>query len=180
MLLSPNKNLGDRSVVAGQSLAKNDYIGRSGALGAAVNNFLGSYVTQSVQYDVENPPTGYDIGPGVVRVHPPYRSGYAYVVGTDAFVSAMGTLVTAPGKPVVLIGGRVTLLDVKEGDNPQPIQFFTNSVGRFAIANLLPGRRYLVETYGPNGTIDRSFEFAVPADTNGLVTLGTVQAGASK
>ena len=70
-------------------------------------------------------------------------------------------------------------LDVAEGDKPQPIPFFTNSVGRFAIANLLPGRRYLVETYGPNGTIDRSFDFAVPADSDGLVNLGTVQPGSS-
>ena len=179
MLLHPHENLGKRSVVAGQSLAQNNYIGRSGTLGAAVNNFLGSYATQSVQYDVEDPPTGYDTGPGVIRVHPPYKSGYSYKVGTDAFVSAMGTLVSAPDQPVALIGGRVTLLDVAEGDKPQPIPFFTNSVGRFAIANLLPGRRYLVETYGPNGTIDRSFDFAVPADSDGLVNLGTVRPGSS-
>jgi outer membrane usher protein len=177
ILLSPHPNLGKRSVVAGQSLAENNYIGRSGALGSALNNFLGSYVTQSVQYDVEAPPTGYDIGPGVVRVRPPYRSGYALRIGTDAFVSAMGTLMRADDKPVSLIGGRVTLLDVAEGESPKPIPFFTNSVGRFAIASLLPGRRYLVETYGPNGTIDRSFEFTVPGDTDGLVDLGTVQAG---
>lgn len=177
MLLSPHKNLGKRSVVAGQSLAENNYIGKSGALGAAVNNFLGSYSTQSVQYDVENPPTGYDTGPGVFRVHPPYKSGYAARIGTDAFASVMGTLVLAPDVPVSLIGGRVTLLDVKESESPKPIPFFTNSVGRFAITTLLPGRRYLVETYGPNGTIDRSFEFTVPADTDGLLNLGTVRPG---
>ena len=178
ILLSPHENLGDRSVVAGESLADNDYIGKSGALGAALNNWLGSYVTQSVQYDVENPPTGYDIGPGIARVRPPYRSGYAMRIGTDAFVSAMGTLVS-DAKPVSLIGGRVTLLDVQEGENPQPIPFFTNSVGRFAIVNLLPGRRYLVETYGKDGSVDRSFEFTVPADTDGLVDLGTVRPGTS-
>ena len=177
MLLYPHENLGKRSVVAGQSLSKNDYIGRSGAFGAAVNNFLGSYATQSVQYDVENPPAGYDIGSGVFRVHPPYKSGYAARIGTDAFVSAMGTLVLTADTPVSLIGGRVTLLDVKDGENPKPMPFFTNSVGRFAIANLLPGRRYLVETYGRNGTIDQGFEFTVPADTDGLVNLGTIRPG---
>lgn len=180
MLLKPHKNLGNRSVVAGQSLAQNNYISKSGALGAAVNNFLGSYSTQSVQYDVEDPPTGYDTGPGVFRVRPAYKSGYAARIGTDAFASAMGTLELAPGKPVSLIGGRVTLQDVKDGENPQPIPFFTNSIGRFAIANLLPGRRYLVETYGPNGSIDKSFEFTVPADTDGLIKLGTVTPGMKK
>jgi len=179
ILLEPHSNLGHRSVVAGESLAENNYIGRSGAIGAAVNNSLASYVTQSVQYDVEDPPTGYDIGPGVIRVRPPYRSGYAIRIGTDAFVSAMGKLVGSKG-PVALIGGRVTLLDVQDGDSPEPIPFFTNSVGRFAIVNLLPGRRYLVETYGHNGTIDRSFEFTVPADTDGLVDLGVVRPGTTR
>lgn len=180
MLLSAHDNLDNRSVVAGQSLAENNYISKSGALGSAVNNFLGSYSTQSVQYDVEDPPTGYDTGPGVFRIYPAYKSGYAARIGTDAFVSAMGTLVLGPEKPVSLIGGRVNLLDVEEGENPQPVPFFTNSVGRFAIANLLPGRRYQVETYGPNGTIDKSFEFTVPADTDGLVNLGTVRPGMKK
>lgn len=179
ILLHPHENLGKRQVVAGQSLAQNNYIGRSGALGAAVNNFLSSYTVQSVQYDVQDPPSGYDIGPGVVRVHPPYRSGYALKIGTDAFVSAMGTLVRAADSPVALIGGRVTLLDLAEGESPRPIPFFTNSVGRFAIATLLPGRRYKVETYGPNGTVDESFEFSVPSDTDGLVNLGTVRPGTS-
>jgi outer membrane usher protein len=177
MLLSAHENLGDRSVVAGQSLAENNYISRSGALGSAVNNFLGSYSTQSVQYDVEDPPTGYDVGSGVFRIYPSYKSGYAARIGTDAFVTAMGTLMLTDKQPVSLIGGRTTLLDVEEGDSPQPLSFFTNSVGRFAIANLLPGRRYLVETYGPNGTIDKSFKFAVPAETDGLVNLGIVKPG---
>ncbi|MDZ3833347.1 MAG: hypothetical protein U0S50_16255 [Sphingopyxis sp.] len=180
MLLKPHRNLGKRSVVAGQSLAENNYIGKSGSLGAAVNNFLGSYTTQSVQYDVEDPPVGYDTGPGVFRVHPPYKSGYAARIGTDAFASAIGTLILAPEKPVSLIGGRVTLLDVRDGENPKPIPFFTNSVGRFAIANLLPGRRYLVETYGAQGSIHRSFEFTVPTDTDGLLNLGTVRQGTSQ
>lgn len=176
-LVYPHENLGNRSVVAGQSLAQNNYIGRSGPLGSAVNNMLGSYFAQSIQYDVENAPPGYDTGSGVVRVNPPYRSGYALRIGTDAFVSAMGTLMLAPDRPVVLVGGRVSLLDVREGDSPQPMPFFTNSAGRFAISGLLPGRRYVVETYGRNGTIDRSFEFSVPDDTDGLVNLGTVRPG---
>lgn len=177
MLLKAHENLGRRSVVAGQSIAENNYIGRSGPLGAAVNNFLGSYAVQSVQYDVEDPPTGYDIGPGVVRVYPPYKSGYKLRIGTDAFVSAVGTLIRSADRPVSLIGGRVTLLDIKEGDSPQPTPFFTNSVGRFSISNLLPGRRYLVETYSPMGTVDRGFEFTVPAQSDGLVDLGMVRAG---
>jgi outer membrane usher protein len=170
-LLYPHENLGKRDVVVGQSLAKNDYIARSGALGAAVDNFLGSYIAQSIQYDVENPPAGYDIGPGVVRVRPPYHSGYKLKIGTDAFVSALGTLQLPNGKPVALAGGRVTTV----GATDQPAPFFTNSVGRFAIVNLMPGRRYRVEIYGNPQT----FEFEVPKDSNGLVDLHMVTLGAS-
>ena len=179
MLLHPHENLDGRSVVAGQSLAQNDYIAKSGALGAAVNNFLGSYANQTVQYDVENPPSGYDIGPGVFRVHPPYKSGYAARIGTVAFASAMGTLVLSPDNPISLVGGRVTLQDVGEDDNPQPLPFFTNSVGRFAISGLVPGRRYLIETYGKNGAIGYRIEFTVPEATTGLYNLGEVRPGGS-
>ena len=178
ILLKPHENLGSRSVVAGQSLAENNYTSKSGGLGAALNNFLGSYSTQSVQYDVEEPPVGYDTGEGVFRVHPPYKSGYSARIGTDAFVSAMGTLLLAPNMPVSLAGGRVTLLDLKDGENPQPLPFFTNSVGRFAVPNLYPGRRYLIETYGQNGAIAYRVEFVVPEDTDGLVNLGEVIPGA--
>ncbi len=177
ILFAPHPTLNGRSVVAGQSLAENRYIGRSGALGSAVNNFLGSYAMQSAQYDVEDPPVGYDTGPGIYRVFPPYKSGYAARVGTDAFVTAMGTFYIADGEPISLAGGRVTLLDLDEGEDIAPLPFFTNSVGRFAISSLLPNRRYLVETFGPNGTIAYTFEFTIPADTDGLVRMGEVRPG---
>lgn len=167
-ILYPHPTLKGHSVVAGQSIAENDYLSKSGILGGAVNGYLSSYVTQSVQYDVENPPPGYDIGPGVVRVKPPYRSGYKLEVGTDAFVSAVGNLLLTNGKPVSLAGGRVIDLDRKDDE---PLVFFTNSVGRFAIQNLRPANRYRVELYGTPG----SFEFVVPKDTNGLVDLQAVK-----
>ncbi|HEU4960212.1 MAG TPA: hypothetical protein VFT56_07365 [Sphingomonas sp.] len=167
-ILYPHKTLKGHAVVAGQSLAQNDFMSKSGTLGGAVNGYLTSYVTQSVQYDVENPPPGYDIGPGVVRVRPPYHSGYAVRVGTDAFASATGTLEFADGKPVPLVAGKVIALD---GKDKAPMTFFTNSVGRFAVQNLRPGAAYRVEL---NET-GRHFEFTVPHDTSGLVDLRTVK-----
>lgn len=166
-ILHPHPNLKGKSVAAGQSISNNDFLSKSGALGGAVNNYLTSYVTQSVQYDVEDAPAGYDIGPGVVRVRPPYRGGYSVRVGTDAFVSATGTLRDANDKPVSLAGGRVIRLDDPSAE-PQP--FFTNSAGRFAVSNLMPGVRYRVELFSNPA----SFEFEVPADTTGLVDLKAV------
>ena len=163
-VLHAHENLKGHSVVAGQSLVNNEYMSKSGTFGAAVNGYLNSYVSQSIQYDVENPPLGYDVGTGVVRVNPRYHSGYKLKVGTDAFVSATGTLVLPDGKPVSLAGGRVIAGD---GKDKEPLPFFTNSVGRFAIQNLRPGVRYRVELGGGAAM----FEFVVPSDTKGLVDL---------
>jgi outer membrane usher protein len=166
-ILYPHENLNGHAVVAGQSLIKNDYISKSGALGGAVNGFLTSCTVQSVQYDVENPPPGYDIGAGVVRVKPPYHGGYKLRVGTDAFVSAFGTLAGADGKPSSLASGQVTATD---GKDRTPIPFFTNSVGRFAVQNLRPGVDYQVVLFNSANR----FTIRVPADTTGLVDLKTV------
>jgi outer membrane usher protein len=168
-IIHPHPNLGERRVVAGQSLEGGAYLSKSGPLGGALNGFLTSYVIQPVQYDVENPPAGYDIGPGVVRVRPAYRSGYALRVGTDDFVSATGTLVDAKGAPVSLTGGRA----IAQGVEQEPLPFFTNSVGRFALQNLRPGTTYRVELFGDSPV---SFQFSVPSDNEGLLDLKTVRA----
>ncbi|MEO5867939.1 MAG: fimbria/pilus outer membrane usher protein [Sphingomonas sp.] len=169
-ILYPHHSLEGHSVVAGQSLEAGDFVSRSGTFGGAVNNYLASYVDQSITYDVDNPPPGYDIGPGTYRVHPPYRSGYAIEIGTDSFVSATGTLLGEDGKPVSLIGGGVVALD-KPG--AEPIPFFTNTVGRFAVQNLRPGGKYRVDLADGRG----SFEIDVPASSAGLVQMDQVKLG---
>lgn len=166
-ILYPHQNLKGKKVVAGQSLAQNDYLAKSGALGGAVNGFLTSYVIQSIQYDVEDPPQGYDVGPGTARVKPLYHSGYKLRVGTDAFASATGTLMKADGQPAKLIAGTAIATD---GLDKDPVPFFTNSAGRFSVMNLRPGVRYRVQLNNGAG----SFEFDVPRDTTGLVDLGSV------
>lgn len=55
--------------------------------------------------------------------------------------------------------------------NAQPELFFTNSVGRFAVQNLEPGKRYRVELFS---TPALGFEFTVPADNEGLLDLETI------
>jgi outer membrane usher protein len=170
-VLYPHPSLQGHRVVAGESVDNNNYIGESGLLGGAVDNALASYTVQSVQYSVVDPPTGYDIGPGVVRVKPPYRGGYAIQVGTDSFVTAMGTLVGTGGAPIALIGGRVVAVD--RSDIP-PVAFFTNTVGRFGVLGLRPGVHYIVEMY-VGSEVRTAFDFTVPNDTTGLVDLKTVR-----
>jgi outer membrane usher protein len=169
-LVYPHPSLEGHQVLAGQTLEGNNYIGESGALGAAVNNALVDYTTQSVQYNVVNPPIGYDVGPGVERVHPPYRSGYKIEVGTDAFVTAIGTLIGSGGKPISLVGGRVVAIGRPD---LEPLPFFTNSIGRFGLLGLRPSLHYRVEIYQDNKVVP-AFEFTVPKDTKGLLELKAV------
>jgi len=165
-ILTPHPTLKGKRVIVGQLLTDNRYRSRSGGLGGAVDGSLSSYVTQSIQYDVEDPPAGYDIGPGVYRVNPSYHSGYHIVVGTDAYVTAMGTLNDTTGKPVGLISGKV--IDLSD-ESAQPIPFFTNSAGRFAIPNLRPLDKYRV-ILGSGEYI----EFSVPQDSKSLIDLSVV------
>jgi len=168
-IVYPHPSLGDRDVIVGDSLEGGKYISKSGLLGSAVTGQLSSYINQSVRYDVLDPPRGYNIGEGVARVRPTYRSGYAIQVGSANFVSAMGRLVGNADRPVALISGRVQPVDEP---NAEPELFFTNSVGRFAVQNLEPGKRYRVELFSSPAL---GFEFTVPADNDGLLDLQIVK-----
>lgn len=167
-IVYPHRSLRGRDVVVGEGLQGGDYIARGGALGPALSGQLTSYVNQSIRYDVLDPPRGYNIGDGVSRVRPTYKSGYAIEVGSAKFVSALGRLVGNAGRPVALMSGRI-----RPADDPTaaPELFFTNSVGRFAMQNLEPGKRYRVELFS---TPALGFEFTVPADNEGLLDLQVV------
>ena len=167
-IVYPHESLKDSGVIVGESLEGGRYTGRSGAFGPALDNQLSSYVNQSVRYDALDAPVGYDVGEGILRVRPTYRSGYAIEVGSAAFVSALGRLVGNQDKPLALTSGRLRSLDEPEAE---PQLFFTNSVGRFAIQNLEPGKRYRVELFTQPA---QGFEFTVPEDSDGLLDLSVV------
>jgi outer membrane usher protein len=160
-----HESLDGKKVVVGESFEGGNYVSRSGALGPAVSSNLASYTNQSVRYDVLDPPLGYNIGDGVKRVHPSYRSGYVIEVGSAKFVSAMGRLVGNGDRPIALTSGQIRPADEPEA---APEMFFTNSVGRFAMQDLEPGKSYRVHlfTSPPVG-----FEFTVPEDNEGLLDM---------
>ena len=166
-VVHPHPALGDSEVIVGRSLSENRYDARSGLLGGAVQGDLSSYTRQDVQYDVDEPRPGADIGDGTVRVDPPFRSGYNIQVGSEYFVSATGFLVSG-GEPVALAVGTVT----SPGDAGfTPITFFTNSVGRFAMLGLAPGKTYEV-VLTESG---RRFTFRVPDGGEALFQMGQVE-----
>lgn len=167
----PHKTLKNHSVIVGEGLEGGKYIARSGALGPALQNGLTSYINQSVRYDVLDPPRGYDIGDGVERVRPTYKSGYVIEVGSAAFVSAIGTLKGADGQPVKLASGIMRRTDAPDARG-EPV--FTNTAGRFSIAKLEPGVEYNVQFYSSDLG---AFSFKVPEDNEGLLNLGIVEMG---
>lgn len=165
LLAHPHGTL-DGEVIAGRSLSDGRYEAASGPFGAAVVSRLPSYNSQDVQYDIDSLEAGYDIGAGVVRLTPPYRSGYQLLVGTERYVSTVGFL-QIDGMPAGLVAGMITSED-DEGFEPEP--FFTNSAGRFGIIGLAPGRSYTVRLHGS----DLSFTVEVPENNTGLYRAGTI------
>ena len=166
LLAQPHETLKSGNVIAGRSLSVGEFEASSGPLGAAVVNRLTSYNAQTIQYDIDDLAAGYDIGSGVARVEPPFRSGYKLVAGNDRFVSVVGFM-RIDGDDAALAVGRITSED-DEGFEPQP--FFTNSAGRFGIIGLAPGKTYQVRLNKGGQT----FSIEVPPDNDGLYRLETV------
>lgn len=168
-LVYPHDTLKGRPVIVGDRLEDGAYTSKSGALGPAVQNSLTAFFNQSIRYDVVDPPLGYDVGEGVKRVRPAYKSGYIIEVGSAAFVSAVGTLKGVDGQPLKLVSGLLRRADAPEAEG-EP--FFTNTAGRFAAAKLEPGVKYSVQFY--SGGFE-GFGFRVPEDNEGLLDLGVIE-----
>lgn len=166
VLVRPHSSLEGRRIIAGRDLNAGRYEAASGTWGAAVVNNVTSYIQQNILYDVDNPPTGYDIGAGIARLDPPFRSGAVITVGSANFVSAFGTL-QIDSRPAALVSGGISSPD-DSGFEPQ--SFFTNSGGRFAIIGLAPGKTYVVRLHGR----EESFTINIPFDNHGLYRMETV------
>ncbi len=102
---------------------------------------LVAYNPQLISYDVENLPPGYDLGDGAFWLNPGYKRGYQLKIGSDSVLTVMGTLLDRrTGSPIPLIAGVATYLG---SETQQPIEFFTNRNGLFAISGLRPGQYQL-------------------------------------
>jgi outer membrane usher protein len=140
------------------------YIAETGVLGAAVAPNLPSYSEQTITVDAPEAPSGVDLGQGSFRVFPPYRSGYRLQVGSDYYVTAVGSLMDTAGQPLSLIAGTAT-----EVANPtrEPLTLFTNREGRFGLAGLKPGQ-WRIEMLGDEPA---TYLINVPADATFVLRL---------
>ncbi|MDE1338716.1 fimbria/pilus outer membrane usher protein [Vibrio aestuarianus] len=138
--------------------------------GQSKRNFLVSdlvaYNSQLVGYDVEDLPPGYDLGDGAFLLNPGYNQGYQLQIGSDAVLTVMGNLIDRQtNQPISLIAGVAHYL----GDAEQePIEFFTNRKGRFAVSGMRPGT-YLLEL---NMKQKQSLEITIEEGSDVLILLG--------
>lgn len=136
-----------------------------GNLDALVPDLV-AYNSRLLTYDVDDLPPGYDLGDGAFWLNPGYKRGYLLQVGSDAVLTVMGTLIDKASKqPIPLVAGYAIYL----GEQPQePIEFFTNRNGLFAISGLRPGE-YKLEL---NNAQKQSVTLSVDSRNEVLIRLG--------
>jgi outer membrane usher protein len=143
------------------------YGAQSGDLGPGVLPDLSSYYVRAVRVDAPDAPPGSTIGGLVYNLRPGFRGGYAITVGSEAIISAIGTLVDASGKAVALAVGEVR--DMTEPDKYPPSTIFTNGAGRFFAEKLVAGQRYQVVLTVADTPM--GFSFDIPSDAAGTVRM---------
>lgn len=134
-LVDGHPTLEDREVLLRDPRTRERERARSGAFGPAVSP-LASYSVQTIPYDVEDLPAGYDLGDGQFTVAPPLHSGYDLTVGSAYNVTVVGVLLDRNDAPVSLLAGRAESLD---DESARDVQIFTNRAGRFGANGLAPG-----------------------------------------
>ncbi|WP_144208240.1 fimbria/pilus outer membrane usher protein [Shewanella donghaensis] len=138
----------------------------SDGLGAMVVPDLPAYSEQLLSYDVTDLPPGYDLGEGVFALNPGFKQGYALKVGSDAIITAMGSLIDKQtGEPISLLAGKAISQTDK---NFEVLDFFTNRSGRFAISGLKPGT-YLLKL---NSKEEKMYQLVIKDDSEALLRLG--------
>jgi len=167
LLAKPNSAIDDQNVITGRSLRTGQYYAQSGPFGSALQGDLAAYSAQNVQYDAADPNNSFDVGDGTVLVEPPYKSGYAIIVGDENYVSLIGTLIDENG-PVAVSAG--VIVDLETGEPLDGAPFFTNAAGRFGLFGLAPGKRYEIRLTGS----DRTFVIEIPEKTNPIIRMGPI------
>ena len=141
----------------------------SDGLGPLLVSGLSAYSPSSLSYDVENLPAGYDLGSGSFNFLAPYNAGFVVGLGSDAAVTAMGTLVDGDGRNVVLKAASAA----QDGSPDKKILLFTNSQGRFVIQGLTPGDWTIALNHDP----ERRYHFTILSEGERLIKLGALEPG---
>ena len=162
-IVTPHKTLANNTIAVdtdsnGLPLAKTDIFG------PALVTDLRTYSPSRLPVQVDDLPTGYDLGSGRYDLNPGARTGYALQVGSANSTVVIGRLLDTKGMPYALASGMIT---PEEGEAKS---FFTNRNGRFVGEGLAPGH-YTITLY-----VDPplSTAFVIPEDSVGRIELGNL------
>ncbi|WP_323845845.1 fimbria/pilus outer membrane usher protein [Microbulbifer magnicolonia] len=136
--------------------------------GPAVVPAVNSYVSQRVRWEPESPPFGYDMGEIEGNAFPLYRSGTAYMAGSEASITVIGEVQDTRGDAIGMMAGQITATDGREF---APVSTFTNKRGRFVAQGLAPGDYRIV--FPQRG--DLSVRFRIEEGASGIVELGIIR-----
>jgi len=164
-IVYPHESLQDNTITIG---TRDQVLARADGWGAAVVPNLPTYSQTTLPIDVDDLPVGYSLGSGSFDLRPPFRAGYALMVGSGSSVSAFGTLTDASGAPLALLAG--VAYPVSQRSNE--VTVFTNAAGRFAAEGLAPGAWRIEMSDGARTLV---YSLQVPEGTDGLVRAGTLR-----
>jgi outer membrane usher protein len=163
-IVSRHESLADSTLTVRTSAIGRE-LGFANDAGPALIPISSPYRPQIVTVDAANVPVGYNVGAGRYVLESGARSGLRIEIGTDAYRSALATLIYA-GEPVALASGRFVSVDDPERGGT----FFTNRTGRALFDGLAPGRYTIsIEDLGLTG------EFTVPEAGEVLVRIGNLE-----
>lgn len=132
-LVKAHSSLESKKITLGKY--NNQYRASNEDFSTILLNDINSYSRSTISVDVDNLSPGYDIGSGVISFYPSYRSGYQAIIGTEANISVIATLLDEKGVPLSLqVGTAICTTDIKR----EKIDFFTNKKGKFALTGLIP------------------------------------------
>lgn len=167
-ILRAHDSLDGTRIGVAQSNGSSEREAETDFLGPALVAAGGAYQPQSIYLDLDSVPADYNVGTGQFDLYPGLASGYALSVGSSAFISVVGQIISDSGKPLALLGGEVRALD---DPTFKPVLVFTNSAGKFFAEGLKPGRYNMV--LGPS--LDIVVPFEIGNDTRGVMDAGTIK-----
>ncbi len=164
-IIAPVKNL------KGQPLQLNpetqgSYLARTDGWGNAALPELSSYNQSTIIIGGKEVPPELTIPRDHFDIYPPYKSGYAFAVGTDATIYLSAKIFSPDGLPLTAAGRAVYLDDL----SLEPIIIFMNRKGILRSEGFRPGR-YRLEILTDDYQV---FNFEIPKASVGDYDLGDV------
>jgi len=171
VILDRHKSIKDSDVKTFKGRTDEQPFTDTDIFGPAVIPVDRQYIDRSYDLEVDNLPTGYDLGAARIDILPGAYAGYVYQVGRADNIIIMGRLIGEDGEPVSYLSGKA--VPVGKDEDAQATLFFTNRTGRLVSDAIAPGE-YDLFIQGRETPIKR---ITIPEDQTGLYDIGTIYLG---